>query len=267
MTKDWPDAGKNYILNRMHDPLIPNPTGHYHFLKGIDPYSCGVVADPGFELIRIQPSQSVPWREGFELIHHRIKAEGLPKQALCAMELRSPAPFSMDGFISYNREYRAVLEDWEILVNGMNPMARTNVAPVIDPPAEVSLHAFTLVRPSATSRKTFIVAGAGELREGILNSDGIIRRGEFSQEAILEKARYVLDVMRSRLAGLGVGWNNVTATNVYTRLPERDTLAALIGTAAREANRFGICWHETMPPVVDIEFEMDLRGLLREEIQ
>lgn len=34
--------------------LIDNPKGNYKFLSGIAPYSCGVIAMPGYEIIRVK---------------------------------------------------------------------------------------------------------------------------------------------------------------------------------------------------------------------
>lgn len=242
--------------------LISNPEGHYRFLKGIEPYSCGVVADPGWEIVHVTPAQYVEWRDGFDVIEQHLHRSGLKRSALCAMELRSPAPFSMEGFVDYNRDYRAVLEQWQLLVGGVNPVARTNVAPVVDPPQTVCVHAFSCVRPNAAiQRPTFVVAGAGELRDGILDSKGITRRGESSSGALLEKAAYVLHVMETRLQKLGVKWRDVTHTNVYTAHPVDDSLRALLLRRMGPAARHGFIWHVTRPPVVEIEFEMDVRGV------
>lgn len=242
--------------------LIANPNGHYSFLKGIEPYSCGVVAAAGWEIVRVTLENWLPWRSGFELVDDTLKTHGLARSAMCAMELRSPEPFSMEGFIEFNRGYCAVLEEWQLLVDNLNPVARTNVAPVQDPPATPSLHAFAFVRRNPTLRRsTFVVAGAGELRDGILEAHRIVRRGETSSAAMLEKAAYVLDVMEERLAGLGVSWAQVTATDIYTAYSLDEKLRELLLKRLGPAAQRGLCWHITRPPVREIEFEMDVRGL------
>ena len=147
-------------------------------------------------------------------------------------------------------------------MEGSNPVARANVAPVVDPPATPSLHAFSFVRPNAgLNHPTFVVAGAGELRDGLLEPERIVRRGEISADALLEKAAYVLEVMEKRLAGLGAEWQEVTTANVYTAhaldAGLRDLVLNRIGPAARR----GLFWHVARPPVVEIEFEMDVRGV------
>lgn len=250
----------------MHPQLITHPNRRYRFLAGIAPYSCGVIAEPGWEMVRTVLHEPVGWREGFDRVEAYLRSIGQPRDTLCAMELRSPAPFTMDGFIDFNRGYCDVLEQWGVMHQGLNPVARTNVAPLSHPPSEVCLHAFTVVQPSTnSSRPTFIVAGAGELREGHLESDRIVRRGEACETALLEKADYVLEVMENRLAGLGVGWAAVTAIDIYTAhdlsLALRGLLLDRLGPAARN----GLCWHLSRPPVVEIEFEMDVRGVRLEQ--
>lgn len=245
--------------------LLHNPAGHYRFLSGIAPYSCGAVADSGWEIVRITPAEWLPWRDGFDWIDDELNRGGLKRSALCAVELRSPRPFSMKGFIEFNCEYCAVLEQWGLLVDGRNPIARTNVAPVHHPPAAPALHAFSYVRPNPQrSRPSFIVAGAGELRDGTLVSTGIVRRGETSPDALQEKAAYVLETMSSRLRGLGVTWQQVNAIDVYTEHPLTDSLRSLLVQHTGPALRHGLCWHLTQPPVLEIEFEMDVRGAAEE---
>ena len=104
--------------------LIAHPKGHYRFLQGIDPYSCGVVAEPGWEIVRVVLAEPLPWREGFERVDAHLAAEGCERVSLCAMELRSPVPFTMQGFIDFNREYCAVLRAWGLYVDELNPVAR-----------------------------------------------------------------------------------------------------------------------------------------------
>lgn len=91
-----------------------------------------------------------------------------------------------------------------------------------------------------------------------------MRLGDISHEAILEKALFVLGEMEHRLGALGAGWENVTATQVYTVHNIHTFLASEI--VARGAAPAGVTWHFDRPPVVDLEYEMDCRGLLEELI-
>src|SRR5262245_18010309 len=109
--------------------LVDHGAGGYCFLPGIAPYSCGVVSSPGFEIVSATFQQPEPVHEGFDRVAALLAAEGQPKAALCAISLRSPRPFSFQGFADFNAEYEAILKKWDVFVNGMNPIARTNVVP------------------------------------------------------------------------------------------------------------------------------------------
>ena len=242
--------------------LNAHPTGHYRFLPGISPYSCGVIADPGYEVVRVSLQVPESWREGFERVDTFLRDQGRQRVELCAMELRSPRPFTMEGFIAFNRRYCAVLEEWGVFVDGLNPIARTNVCPIALDSPEPVLHAFSFVRPNPElAQQTFIVAGAGELVEGTLVNDGILRRGETSPQALVEKARYVCEVMTDRLRGLAAKWSEVTAVNAYTIHSLHPLMEAMLLERLPAARGHGVCWHYTRPPVVDIEYEMDLHGV------
>lgn len=243
--------------------LLEHPRGNYHFLRGIDPYSCGVVANPGYEIIHATLEQSLPWRKGFERVASYLDELNLDRDALCSMELRSPTPFTMQGFIDFNGDYCAVLRDWGLFVDGLNPVARTNIAPVHQPPAEPHLHAFSYVVANPTiERKTLVVAGAGEVIEGILEEERIIRAGDTSQESMREKATYVMRVMEERLLGLGGSWDLIDTVDIYTIYPLVDLYSELILPQMGPAVRHGSRWYYSRPPVVDIDFEMDMRGVV-----
>jgi hypothetical protein len=244
--------------------VIPNQRGGYSFLKGISPYSAGVVAARGFAIVQATLRRTVPWRAGFEIVDKHLRAASRPRQALCAMALRSPKPFTFAGFNAFNAEYVRVLESWDLMVNGVNPIARTNVAPEIEPPAEPSLYSFAYTVPDTHAPVSFIVAGAGELPEGSLDPHDVVRRGETSLDALRHKARFVIGLMSGRLKGLGVSWDDVTATDVYTvhdlhALAPVELLPFMGG-----ARLHGLTWYHARPPIESIEFEMDLRGPARE---
>jgi hypothetical protein len=239
------------------------PTGHYRFLPGIAPYSSGVVAMPGHEVIHVTLRAPLPWRDGFALIdRHLLRAESRPRTALCAIALRIPSPLSFDGFAEFNTGYRQQLSAWALLVDGANPIARTNVAPLVGAPAAPSLYAFAYTAPAAAPRTTFVVAGSGEVDR--LNADTIVRRGETSPDAIGEKAAFVMGVMQARLRALGGDWPDVTTLDVYTPHPIEPFVRQTILSAAGAAAIHGVRWYPSHPPIVGLEFEMDLRGVARE---
>lgn len=246
--------------------LLANPAGNYAFLTGIAPYSAGVTAQPGYEIVRAVLARPVPWQEGFVRIEEHLNGLGRPRSALCAVELRSPAPFTFAGFAAFNGEYQARLVEWGLLRDGVNPIARTNVAPAINPPAQPSLYAFSYTAPTTHSLPTFIVAGAGDLRDQAdLSPSAIVRPGEISTDAMAEKAAAVLAVMQARLFGLGMAWADVSGVGVYTVQPLHPFLESTLAPSLHEANNCGVHWHYSRPPIAGLEFEMDLRGVRVEE--
>jgi hypothetical protein len=238
--------------------------GNYRFLPGIAPFSSGVAANAGHQMVHANLRAPIPWRAGFALIDRHLRAEGRPRAALAAIELRSPAPFTFDGFDTFNAGYQALLKEWNLLVDGANPLARTNVAPVTGAPPEPSLYGFGYTVPGATERPTFIVAGAGEMRERGVGVAGIVRHGETSAAAMREKAAHVMRIMQSRLQGLGVAWSDVTAIDIYTAQPIESFVADAVLTPAGAAAVHGVRWFPSRPPVIGLEYEMDLRGVARE---
>jgi hypothetical protein len=180
--------------------------------------------------------------------------------------LRSPEPFSFAGFREFNALYVGVLKSLEIMVDGVNPVARTNVAPAISPPSEPSIYSFAYTAPADGASPSFVVSGAGELPEGSASPDDVVRCGETSPDAMAAKARCVLGLMDGRLRGLGANWNQVTATNIYTVHDVNALLAAEILPHIGPAGAHGVAWHYARPPIITIEYEMDLFGGTREKV-
>jgi hypothetical protein len=244
--------------------LRDGPDGSYRFLPGSTAFSSGVVASPGWEIVHATLGAPVPWRGGFTRIEHHLREQNRERGALCGIELRSPAPFTFEGFANFNDGYRKVLDEWGLLVQGDNPIPRTNVAPITGAPAEPSLYAFDYTIQGRTPTPTFVVAGAGEMRDRARGVDGIIRHGETSPEAMREKARFVMGVMQERMRALGADWNQVTTIDIYTPQPIRDLLVEEILPAAGAAAIHGVRWFPSRPPIQGLEYEMDLRGVFRE---
>jgi hypothetical protein len=240
------------------------PNGGYRFLPGISAFSSGVVAAPGWEIVHATLGSPVPWREGFARIERHLREQGRPRAALCGIELRSPVPFTFEGFAGFNDGYRALLDEWGLLVNGDNPIPRTNVAPVTAAPTEPVLYAFDYTIAGTTPAPTFVVAGAGEMGDRARGAEGIVRHGETSPDAMREKARFVMDIMRARMRALGAEWPRVTTIDVYTAQPIHGFLVEEILRPAGPAAVHGVRWFPSRPPIQGLEFEVDMRGVLRE---
>lgn len=250
----------------MASRLKLNVRGGYQFLQGIEPYSSGVISIPGREIIHATLSRPVPWQQGLIDVREYLEQRGRERFCLCGVELRCPEPHPMNGFIEFNRHYRALLQEWGMLVDGENPVARTNVAPVVSPPKETLLYGFSYVEPSEYSHPTFVVAGGGELPHRELSDQHIVRLGETSEAALLDKARCVVDIMRTRLNRLGADEQLLSSIRVYCAHPVYHLLENVIIPGIPDAARVGIQWFYARPPIRNIEFEMDLRGVRREII-
>ena len=241
--------------------LIPFPDGGYAFLEGVFPYSQGVVALPDFAIERVSFAVPVPIAEGFRKISQYLGAQNRPKTAFCACELRSPKPFTFEGFAAFNREYVAVLKQWRLYRDGRNPVARSNLAPDPDPPAEPCFHAFCYTVPS-TRTGSFVVAGSGEWPEGGRFPEDIVARGDISPAGMAKKADWVLHMMDSRLKGLGVGWKNATVAQFYTV----HDIHPLVSKIQKHIQPSSITRHYCRPPIEGLEFEMDVRGVSVERV-
>ena len=247
--------------------LTNHPIGNYRFLTGIAPYSAGVAAAPGYEIVRVTLQEPMPYAAGFQRIDQLLAAQNRPAQALCAVELRLPKPLTFQGFIDFNVGYGSLLAGRNILLGEPSPGARSNIAPGIAPPAEPSLYAFSYTVPAgnAQAAPTFVVAGAGDLRDqAVLAPEAVVRPGEHSLDALREKADCVMLVMQERLAGLGMNWAAATAVDLYTTENIHPLLSEAILQPIGKAAAHGVHWYYSHPPIADLVFEMDLRGIQRE---
>ena len=243
--------------------------GGYRFITHAFQYSGGVAAEPGFRIERARFARPPKLADGFNAIEAHLSRLGRPPTAFCACELRSPAQFTEAGFVAFNRHYVQRLEAWGIFRDEVNPVARSNVCPEIDPPEAPVFYAFsyTVVDDRGPSdgdaAPSFVCAGSGEAREGGASyAERIVRLGDQSPAGMREKARFVLGEMERRMSALGFGWADVTATQVYTVYDVHPFLADEI--VRRGAASAGLTWHYARPPVQGLDYEMDVRGLARE---
>lgn len=250
----------------MSDTKVFAPGG-YRFLPGVFQYSGGVAAEPGFALERVRFQRPVPLADGFERIAGIIRGAGRPLTSFAACELRSPEPFTEDGFKAFNEVYVGTLARWGVYDGASNPVARSNVCPDIGKPAEPSFHAFAYTVPdtAADGRQTFVVAGSGECPEGRGNyRDHAVAPGDTSPQGLTRKAQWVLGEMERRMGLLGFSWAAATAAQVYTVYDLHPFLETEI--VRRGAARGGLTWHYCRPPVQGLDYEMDCRGVRVERV-
>jgi hypothetical protein len=241
------------------------PAGDYRFIPGVFQYSGGAAASAGFEIERVRFDRPVPLAEGFAQVAKYIQTAGRPLTAFCACELRSPAAFTDDGFRKFNEHYVKTLAQWGLFDGTTNPVARSNVCPEIDPPAEPSFYAFSFTRPRQNAMPSFVIAGSGEAREGgATYSERTVRYRDLSPEGLKEKVEFVVGAMEHRMGQLGFGWKDATAVQTYTVHDFHPVFADAL--VRRGAARSGLTWHFARPPVIDLEYEMDCRRVVRETV-
>jgi len=233
--------------------------GGYQYVRGPFQYSGGVAALPGYSIERVRFARPRPIKPGFEEIEEYLSNHGVPFTSFCACEMRSPAPFDDESFIAFNRVYVNTLERWGIFKDEDNPVARSNVCPEINPPQEPVFEAFCYTIPAVGDEvKSFVIAGSGEAQEAPGNyAERIIRLGESTTEAMEEKAIFVLDTMEARMRVLGFGWADVGTSQVYTVHNLFPFFASQI--VSRGAAEAGLTWYYARPPVIGLDYEMDVR--------
>ena len=239
--------------------------GNYRFIPAVFQYSSGAAADSGFAIERVRFDRLLPLAEGFAAAADYIAAAGRPLTSFCACELRSPAAFTEDGFKTFNQHYVKTLAEWGLFDGTVNPVARSNVCPQIDPPAQPSFYAFSFTRPSQSATPSLVIAGGAEARGGPGSyPERIVRYRDLSPDGLREKVRFTVGQMESRLEAFGFGWNDTTAAQAYS---VHDFHAVMADELVRRgAARSGLTWHFARPPVIDLEYEMDCRRVTRETV-
>jgi hypothetical protein len=235
--------------------------GGYRYIPHAFQYSGGVEALQGYRIERVELARPLPLAAGFAWIENYLGKLGVPLTGFCACELRSPAQFTNQGFIDFNRHYTQTLMRWGVMKNAEdNPVARSNVIPLLHKPTEPSFYAFSFARQAAGESGSFVIAGSGEASDApVPYAERTVRYGETSPEAMREKAVFVLARMEERMAALGKTWADTTATQVYTVHDLHSYLADDI--VQRGAAQHGLLWHYARPPVEGLEFEVDCRSV------
>jgi hypothetical protein len=144
-------------------------------------------------------------------------------------------------------------------------VARSNVCPEIDPPPEPSFYAFSFTRPSQSATPSFVIAGGAEARGGTGSyPERIVRYRDLSPEGLKEKVRFTTREMEARLEAFGFAWKDTTAVQAYTVHDFHPVVADEL--VHRGAMHSGLTWHFARPPVIDLEYEMDCRRVMREMV-
>jgi len=233
-----------------------HPNGSFRFLPAISAYSAGFACSDGYEVTALRLLDCPTLAIGFEKIDEEIKRRGLAPAALAGLQLRSPGAFGFEEFAQFNNEYCQLLIERNLIIDGVNPVSRTNVIPIHAGPAVPTIAVAFLVGPTrGHGGSDFVVAGAGEIN-GDLGPENIVARGDLSQNGFSLKVDCVLDIMLERLHALGASGDSPTTVNVYTA-HEILGLPGMIEMKLPSISINGYATWLTRPPVKEIEFEMD----------
>jgi hypothetical protein len=236
-----------------------NEEGGYRFLAGNPVFAAGAVALSGYAFVRAMLRRWLPLDEGFEAIRRHLQSEGRPLRALGGIELRLPRQLSAEEFAEFNAPYIEQLRNWEVMINGFNPISRTNVVPAALEPEQPSVHAFSYCVPSAGASRSFVMSGMTEI-----SANGVTAAGDVSAEGMRRKLSQVVAVVSQRLDELNVAWSDATHIDLYSAHDFGGTPGALMERALGSGLRRGIRHHHGRPPVIGLELELEARGLARE---
>ncbi|MBX9631741.1 MAG: hypothetical protein K2X67_14590 [Burkholderiales bacterium] len=240
-------------------PLIEQPEGGFRFLPGSQVFAGGAVAREGFEIVHAVLRPWLPLEQGYALIERHLGVLGRPMRALCGMELRLPRQLSMEEFRAFNQPYVQRLIEWGLLVDGRNPVSRTNVAPAVEPPEVPSLHGFSYAVRSGAPITTFVMSGITEIGPG-----GPVAAGDTSAAGMREKMTFVIRAVTNRLRELGLTFRDASQVEVYLAQTSEAVLSEVLMPAIEEPARRGVRWHFGRPPITGVEVELEARGVLRE---
>jgi hypothetical protein len=229
-------------------PTQFTPGGYRSLTVPGRPFSEGVAAEPGFDLVHAVFLRPPALSEGFEAARRHVEAAGRPVTALAGFELRIPEPLSRNDFDAFNAPYVARLTALGLVAgDGELVTARTNVAPVAGNVSEPSLYAFTYTIPRrGRPGSAFRLSGATETRREGPDAD---------------KLRSIVDKLWERATRLGVRWEEATAISLYGPTGAACDLDAGALASFGVAGLHGLTWFPSHPPVHGLQFEIDARGV------
>ena len=222
-----------------------NAGGNYRFLGAPGrPFSGGAVADPGYDMVHATFERPLALRKGLEAAAGHLAKAGRPAQAIAGFELRVPAPFNAEGFETFNRGYVDGLKSIGLVVDGLLPAARTNVAASAGGVSEPSIYAVSYTVPGDRGKPAFVMSGVPEEKPANL-------------KAMLDS---MMRALSSRMADLGVSWEDATAIQLYGVDEVQGLLVERVLRSLGPAAVHGIHWFPSLPPIEGLRLEIDVRS-------
>ena len=225
--------------------LRPNSAGGYRFLgEPGRPFSDGVIADAGYDLVHARFETPLPLVSGLAAAVRHVQAAGRPVLAIAGFELRIPEPLTREGFSGFNQGYVARLKDMGLHIDGFIPAARTNVAPLVSRVTEPSVYAVSYTVPGGRPRPAYVMAGAPEEERG-------------DPTAMLDS---IMSVLSTRMDEIGASWEDATQLQLYGELDIQSLVVERVLKRVGRAGFHGIHWFPSRPPIEDLELEIDVRS-------
>jgi hypothetical protein len=222
-----------------------NKVGNYRFLGAPGrPFSGGAAADPGFDLVHAVFERPLPLDKALEAAARHLRDVSRPAQAIAGFELRVPAPLTTSGFDEFNRGYVERLTSMGLVVDGMLPAARTNVAAAVSGVSEPSVYAMHYTAPGDRGRPAYVMSGVPEEKPGDI-------------ESMLVS---MMRVLTQRMGELGVSWEDATKIQLYGIDDVQGQLVPHVLRQLGPAAVHGIHWFPSLPPIEGLKLEIDVRS-------
>ena len=236
-----------------------HPNKKFSYIPAISAYSSGVVPSPNYCLVGLRFNEPLNFLSALKYLDEYLPTVNLDPLNIVSFEFRSPQPFSFAGFDDFNTVYFNELGRRKLLIDQINPIARTNVSPALAHLAEPVLFGLHVLKEASQLNNDFVVAGSGEVK-GPLDPKNIIARGDLSQRGLEEKVNVVLEEMLNRLLLLKEKYVEPTEINVYT-VHQIPNLIDIINDHLPGLAKCSVHLWKCAPPILEVEFEMDLRAL------
>jgi hypothetical protein len=225
--------------------LAKNAAGNYRFLGAEGrPFSNGAVADAGFDMVHATFAHPLALDKGLDAAARHLRKVARPVQAIAGFELRVPAPLSTSEFDDFNRGYVERLKAVGLVVEGLLPAARTNVASVVSGVSEPSVYAVTYTTAGDRGVPAFVMSGVPEEKPGDVKS-------------MLES---MMGSLSLRMDELGVSWHDATRIQLYGVDDVQEQLVDHVLHRLGPAAIHGILWFPSRPPVEGLKLEIDVRS-------
>jgi hypothetical protein len=208
------------------------------------PFSGGAVADDGYDLVHARFARPIPLAAGLAAAAREVEKVGRAVHAIAGLELRIPAPLTAAEFDGFNRHYVAHLKGLGLEVDGLMPAARTNVAAVVGGVSEPSVYAVSYTVPTVRGARAFVLSGAPE---------------EVSGDAAI-MLESIMGVLTLRLEEMGASWSDATAIQLYGADDFQGDVVDKVLSRTGHAAVHGIHWFPSMPPIVGLKLEIDVRS-------